>query len=1120
MGESRPKRTAAVKAESENKRLALDASKPMEAQDLQTREDDEREKTAPHRRASAQPDYVPKSTTRRHPFHTDGTVSQVQVLIRQASPGQAKTTPLPSSSTSQSVPAFSNFQQSSSELVTPALRRQARRVHSTGNSQRLLPPTFSNPGPKVQWPTPDAEIKRLPHVERQKESLTIPAQLPRLLDQVISSNRDIRQQASARAANAASFLSLAHPQPQNTIHHRFEKASPANRAFTKTVEGLVTPRTPPTDADAAQVLGRQMTTEDMRRLGLPNIEPEQRLQQAYYAHHMDVAQWAQGEQALQAQSSRTPHSFPRPQQHPPNQFPGPITYSSSSRQPTRLANVSTYVSSQKTGATSGFINPFGAGSGADPGVASDLSKIASGPRTKLHGRDDHFQEYKQGYSTEEREDSDATISPSPRKPLGPNRYSDATVSPSPPKNTDPVNNRVVPSVPLFQQEEAFFGTPYKAHLPQAGRIHTDRQVRAPIPLFDNEPIVRQRNLDFQHQSASYGVDPTQWYQQEEENSANFARELEYVNYQQEVGSRGDFIPLAGELQQNLTERLSHIDVVESRFQTRNYALVTTADLTTEEKEELRLSSTFATMLRTLRRATDKDKVQDEEKCSGQSSKPFFGCLAVTQLPPAAEVSLLSRSQSSHEIIAEDNDDLCVFCTFETCFGISDSRVWLPLEASPGYCNECHEDTQQVFRMWEGPYRLPHGLNEEARQKYKSLIEISTATPLKELGDTADFKSQQKVEMSKPQRQNAILNASNPGTKDSIRKQREQRKEYSLTNSARNVANVPRGGKLPQRRAVSGDLIRQNNFPPDAQRGVSNGNREHEQLGSSARNVTQISTPLSSHTATIPDLHTNQAVQTAWVNGAPSIVPLMEGKFAVGHRNVGARNDHVGVVTPNSASCKDVLDLSGPFGSISKSSSTTSKIGSPATAFPTSCNANISGYPNSTMSAQPTGEKSPSGIPLYFNAGPPECFLGPPSFSSAPIFCRGCPWRQVDFTKAKICTACRDCKFLICSHTHHLHFTLLTELAGVMNGDHEGHGLGRVSGSGRITADGRYGNCMVCPGQATHGCNDCPLRLCAECVVRLMKLCKGKMNELLNFYNNGRDHIRNDSFLLRNDNKGF
>ncbi|KAG4422439.1 hypothetical protein IFR04_004463 [Cadophora malorum] len=1205
MVETRPKRTAALKAESENKRIALAARKPMEAQDLQTQEEHERERPAPHRRAPVQPEDPANETPDRHPANTravEGSMSQIQIVNPRASPEQSQRTPATpySHSRSQSVPGFSDFQQISPQPATPGSRPQTRNTPSSRNSQRSLPPS-SSPHLNAQWQSPDAVTKGIIPAEGPQDRSPIPGQLPRLLDRVISSNREMRQQASAQAANVATFLSLAHPQPQNTIHHGFQKASPANRELTKNAEKIMCSQTPPVDADVAQTLGRQTSTEDMVRLGLTNIEPAQRLQHAYYAQRTGTAQMAQ--------QSHQPQQSPRvqlagmlepssgPQQYDAHQPPRMRACSSPPGQLIGITDLSSPVSSQQNTAYIGLMNrsravsesfgdarpastertilaksavafshsndedaapndkvfpilathprasseaPIGAFSLQNrsraysaestlsalpnlsisrPGAAPNLLSInnnVSQPRIKLHfDRNARSRENTPGYSNEQPEDSDATVSPSPRKTPGPSRDSDATVSPSPIKNIGLVNGRVLPPVPLFHQGGELAEVPSQARLSEARPAN--RQAQVPVHLSDDEPVICQRNLDFQFKSIPNEVDPVRWRQQQEEHASRFERDEVEMNRQQNLSPIGASEAAVGEQQQNIPVRQPGMDQVEARFQVRNYALATAADTTAEENEDLRLSSAFTRMLGNLKlaRAADKEKLQDEDQSTRQCSKSFVGCLAVTQLPPAVELSLLHHSQSFHEIMEDDDDDVCVFCNYETCFGVADSRVWLPSEASPGYCNECHEDTQQVFRMWEGPYRLPHGLSQEDREKYKGLIEMSTATPLKELGDNADFKSQQKLERSKPQRQNAILNASKPCAKDARKDRREQRKEYILSNSVRNVANVPRGGKLPQRRAVSGGPTRRNSSSTDIQRVVPDALRGNQDIENSTRNTAHISSRRSAHTSA----NSNQPVQTACMNGVPSSLPIMSGSIAPGHPMVRPRSNGR-VITPNSAAFMSVLDLSAPAGSMATSSKSISATGIPASASPILSNVNISGHTNVTMSTQPTEARSPSGVPIYFNAGPPGSFLRPPPFNSGPSFCRGCPWRQVDFTRAKICTACRDCKFMICSHTHHLNFTLLTDIAGVMNGEHEGHGLGRVTASGRIIADGRYSNCMVCPGQATHGCDECPLRLCAECVVRMTKLCKGKMNELLNFYNTGRDHIRNDAFLLRNDNKGF
>ncbi|KAG4443249.1 hypothetical protein IFR05_001292 [Cadophora sp. M221] len=727
---------------------------------------------------------------------------------------------------------------------------------------------------------------------------------------------------------------------------------------------------------------------------------------------------------------------------------------------------------------------------------------------------------------EQPEDSDTTLSPSPLKATRQNFDSDATLSPSPLKASRPKLGHVIPPAPLFNKAN----TP-----PTEENPFRNKPISPKKALSSQEPLIRQQNLDFDYKPVP----------QQDETPVGFDREVVEANgraivaYNTPVALPGTKLSQASfcnpqeegeETDQPrpnvFSQRQSHslfCDDLAARIQLRSDALERRQDRTCEDDEELRLSTTLTKTLTTLKlgRALDKSKVTQENSPLGlHSSKVIPGCLAVTQLPAAIEMSFRTPPQTFHELMTDDDDDVCVFCNYESSFGIADSRVWLPVEASPGFCNECHEDTQEVFKMWESSHRLTHGLTEEKKEKYRALLGNSTTTPLKELGNTTDFKAQQKVEMSKPRRQNAILNASRPCMRDGRKDRREQRKEYNLATSVR---NLPRGGKLPARRAISGDVTRRNTLAADVQRAVSEDLRKsHQQMSSALRikNMPPTPSPLSIPAPTFLNPNSSQAAHTGWVNGAPSALPTMGGSIAPGHPTSR-------VITPNSAAFMGLLDLSAPPGSAISSTATSPGTGTPnstgtAVPSPTLSNSSIPGYPNTaprptSTSAQPTG---PSGIPRYFNSGPPGSFLSPPPFNNGPTFCRGCPWRLIDFTKAKICATCRDCKFLICTHSNHTGFQVLATVHGVVNGEHKGHGLGKVTRDGSFITDGRYTNCMICTGQATHGCNDCPLRLCGECVVRLTKMCKGKVSELLNFYNQGRDHIRNDAFLLRNDNKGF
>ncbi|KAL5314994.1 hypothetical protein ACEPPN_017644 [Leptodophora sp. 'Broadleaf-Isolate-01'] len=724
------------------------------------------------------------------------------------------------------------------------------------------------------------------------------------------------------------------------------------------------------------------------------------------------------------------------------------------------------------------------------------------------------------------EGSDTTLSPSPLKVPRLNFDSDATLSPSPLKVPRLKLGHVIPPAPLFN----------KAHAPTEAISSGAKPVSTKQVLSSQEPLIRQQNLDFDYKPVP----------QQDETPVGFDQEVDFRSlsgntpvvlprgpnpiqasflHPQEDGEETD------QPEQNVpAQRQPHSpfsDDLMARIQLRSDALERMQDRTHEDDEELRLSTALTKTLMTLKlgRALDKSKAQEESPLGRHSSKVIPGCLAVTQLPAAIEMPIRNRPQTLHESMTGNDDNACVFCNYEASFGIADSRVWLPVEASPGFCNECHEDTQEVFKMWESSHKLTHGLTPEKKEKYRALLENSTTTPLKELGNTTDFKMQQKVEMSKPRRQNAILNASRPCMRDGRKDRRKQRKEYNLATSVR---NLPRGGKLPTRRAISGDVTKRNSLAADVQKAVSEGHRVNQQMSNPVRNMPPTPSPLGIPVPTFLNPNPSQAAHTGWVNGAPSALPTMSGSIAApGHSTSRARDVHGRVITPNSAAFMGLLELAAPPGSAISSTATSSGTGTPnssgtAVPSPTLSNSSIPGHPTTaprptSTSAQPTG---PSGVPRYFNSGPPGSFLSPPPFNNGPTFCRGCPWRLIDFTKAKICTTCRDCKFLICTHSYHTDFNVLATTPGILDGEHKGHGLGRVTRDGIFITDGRYSNCMICTGQATHGCNDCPLRLCGECVVRLTKMCKGKISELLNFYNQGRDHIRNDAFLLRNDNKGF
>jgi hypothetical protein len=89
----------------------------------------------------------------------------------------------------------------------------------------------------------------------------------------------------------------------------------------------------------------------------------------------------------------------------------------------------------------------------------------------------------------------------------------------------------------------------------------------------------------------------------------------------------------------------------------------------------------------------------------------------------------------------------------------------------------------------------------------------------------------------------------------------------------------------------------------------------------------------------------------------------------------------------------------------------------------------------------------------------------------PLFCKACPWRQVDVTKAKICRPCRSAKVMVLKH--HKHQMI------------DNYRVEMTSGMGLHTRVG----CMVCLGLATSGCGTCPLKLCTTCESEMRSLCK-------------------------------
>lgn len=148
----------------------------------------------------------------------------------------------------------------------------------------------------------------------------------------------------------------------------------------------------------------------------------------------------------------------------------------------------------------------------------------------------------------------------------------------------------------------------------------------------------------------------------------------------------------------------------------------------------------------------------------------------------------------------------------------------------------------------------------------------------------------------------------------------------------------------------------------------------------------------------------------------------------------------------------------------------------------------------------------------------------------PLFCKTCPWGQIDVEKVRICEVHRDEKFEIIKHHRHEEFRQIGYAMpeDVFSADKVRH-MNMNEAEDRIRDDvvkqhelgAKYKAnrcCMMCTGYATDACANCPLRLCATCVTFLKNICKGYLDNL--FYHYERHHLRNDAFLLRSDGGGF
>jgi len=193
-----------------------------------------------------------------------------------------------------------------------------------------------------------------------------------------------------------------------------------------------------------------------------------------------------------------------------------------------------------------------------------------------------------------------------------------------------------------------------------------------------------------------------------------------------------------------------LDANERRMQVFNYRAQTGVPLTEDEEEECRLRSKLLTILGNQRANFEQMRQVPEPAESFDPHKYLqvdLSILALTKLKPAtkkkSDPPLFANGSWYSSKRIEDEDSLgCTFCMFDCDYGISDERVWLPMEASGGFCRPCHLQTQTSIYEWDlstnaSPEEYRFDLEKQAR--IDELCGKAANPPLKELGDDVGFK---------------------------------------------------------------------------------------------------------------------------------------------------------------------------------------------------------------------------------------------------------------------------------------------------------------------------------------------------------------------------------------------
>ncbi|KAJ5037246.1 uncharacterized protein L3040_007423 [Drepanopeziza brunnea f. sp. 'multigermtubi'] len=491
--------------------------------------------------------------------------------------------------------------------------------------------------------------------------------------------------------------------------------------------------------------------------------------------------------------------------------------------------------------------------------------------------------------------------------------------------------------------------------------------------------------------------------------------------------------------------------------TRLAVLTDKPDQTDEEKERLRLTHSLTLNLERIQDAKDNELLDEVLNTQSQlQPQPQPQPQSQPQLQPQSQpqpqlqpsqppknlaiaLNMLSIVGSREpdpqpfgpgrrRVRLRDKEDLglCDFCFFESPSGINNTRVWLPIEASAGFCNDCsYAPNTAAQELWQWQAReLPGRSSGGQRATDQDNSAQSIVPPLPTSGEEQKFhqealnemRSERRTERIKAHRMALAMSRDPNGAQaplqsghDAIQAAKPPTKAAPIKNRSAPTPNTLMGNMILQPLPDMGPM--RNRSPqrvPD--------------MGPTVNFPSQYP-PLSSTAG--PAGNATYDMTFTMPNRPQSPIP---GVHEPHHKTLG---DRMPPTTPNS-------DMGG-------------------------------------------GAPSARAVNLQ---QAPAAYFG----SKGPNFCRGFPYRQVDFTKAKICTYCKELKTFIMNHHHHTAFTPLNQVLGLATGHLMYQGLGRIE-NGVEVHDGRWKHCMICTELAVYGCDSCPLRLCVGCQVYLTRTCK-------------------------------